>query len=242
MAAPAPSKLLSRACLIVSTLLLIASAWLGKKAALANEHMSVSGLAGNAWYLAVLACLGMHALVWPLALRTIPLSIAYAVVNPLSLAGILVVARVAFGEPVTALNAAGAGVMVAGLWLLLGPPRRNQQLAGSHNAEPVDASTLKMLEQGAPLYVRTIAVTLDRDGQPSRRCDETADGVAGWVKLAKLPSARLTRGPAPPPTHCRCSAQAPAGPPHARPPAGPPRWSRRPEPPTPPVGPRSARP
>jgi hypothetical protein len=84
--------------------------------------------------------------------------------------------------------------------LLLGPPRRNQQLAGSHNAEPVDASTLKMLEQGAPLYVRTIAVTLDSDGQLSRRCDETADGVAGWVKFAKLPSARLKRGPAPPPT------------------------------------------
>ena len=123
MVAPASSKLLSRACLVVSITLLIASAWLGKKAALANAEMSVAGLAGNPWYLAVLACLGVHALVWPLALRTIPLSIAYAVVNPLSLAGILVVARIAFGEPVTALNAAGAGVMIAGLWLLLGPPR-----------------------------------------------------------------------------------------------------------------------
>ncbi|MFO1523059.1 MAG: hypothetical protein U1G05_13665 [Kiritimatiellia bacterium] len=84
MVAPAPSKLLSRACLVVSITLLIASAWLGKKAALANVDMSVTGLAGNPWYLAVLACLGVHALVWPLALRTIPLSIAYAVVNPLS--------------------------------------------------------------------------------------------------------------------------------------------------------------
>lgn len=84
--------------------------------------------------------------------------------------------------------------------LLLGPPRGNQPLAGSHNAEPIDASTLKMLEHGAPLYLRTIAVTLDSDGLPSRRCDEAADGVAGWVKFAKLPSARLARGPAPPST------------------------------------------
>ena len=119
-----PSKMLSRACLALSVGLLVLSAYLGKQAALTTEQVSVSGLLGNPWYVAVLFCLGAHALVWPLALRTIPLSIAYAIANPLSLLGILVVANRAFGEPITGWNAAGVALMAAGLWFLLSAPRR----------------------------------------------------------------------------------------------------------------------
>ena len=116
--------MLSRACLALSVGLLVLSAYLGKQAALTTEQVSVSGLLGNPWYVAVLFCLGTHALVWPLALRTIPLSIAYAIANPLSLLGILVVANRAFGEPVTRGNTAGVALMAAGLWFLLSAPRR----------------------------------------------------------------------------------------------------------------------
>ena len=73
-----PSKMLSRACLALSVGLLVLSAYLGKQAALTTEQVSVSGLLGNPWYVAVLFCLGAHALVWPLALRTIPLTESWA--------------------------------------------------------------------------------------------------------------------------------------------------------------------
>lgn len=56
--------------------------------------------------------------------------------------------------------------------------------------DPIDANVFKMLEAGAPLYMRVIPVA---DGV--RRCDDAVDGVPGWIKAAK----KLPTVPAGPP-------------------------------------------
>jgi hypothetical protein len=63
------------------------------------------------------------------------------------------------------------------------------------SAEPIDTGSMKMLQMGAPLYVRAIAVSVDPDGNPRRHCSDSLDGVSGWVKFAKLPVKVHGRGP-----------------------------------------------
>ena len=105
----------------MSVALLIASAALGKQAALTTPEISVASLLGNPWYIATLVCMGLHALIWPQVLRVLPLSLAYSIANPVSLPGILLVAYWIFGEVIKPLHLVGITVMGMGLWLLLSP-------------------------------------------------------------------------------------------------------------------------
>jgi multidrug transporter EmrE-like cation transporter len=130
MSANARSKTTALVFLSVSILLLIAAAALGKQAALDTAGRPLSALAVNPWYAGVLACLALHALVWPQVLRVFPLSVAYSIANPASMAGILIVANAVFGEPIRTANAIGAAVMALGLWLLLTPGRAVAAPAG----------------------------------------------------------------------------------------------------------------
>lgn len=79
--------------------------------------------------------------------------------------------------------------------LLQPAPGRSATGSGRRHAEPIDAGTMKMLQLGAPLYVRAIAVSVDPDGNLRRHCSDTRDGVSGWVKFAKLPLKVHGRGP-----------------------------------------------
>ena len=87
----------------------------GKYAALqSNGVLTVRDLLGNAPYLASLACLGVQAVVWPLALRRLPLFWAYLVMSGVYVA-IPLVSWSIFHEIVSVANMLGAGLIMAGI-------------------------------------------------------------------------------------------------------------------------------
>ena len=100
--------LLSLCCQVLSLVF-------GKYAALqANGVLTVRGLLANAPYLASLACLGVQAVVWPLALRRLPLFLAYLVMSGVYVA-IPLVSWSIFHEAVSVANMLGAGLIMAGI-------------------------------------------------------------------------------------------------------------------------------
>ena len=50
---------------------------------------------------------------------------------------------------------------------------------------PIDSNQIKLLEAGAPLYIRAIPESYDSTGVLRRRCEVDEDGVSGWTLLAK---------------------------------------------------------
>ena len=96
----------------------ICSAVFGKFAALAQTSFTPRLILGNRYYLLSLACLGLQAVCWPLALRQMPLFRAYLFMSGIYLA-IPVLSRCVFHETVTAANMAGSLLIAAGIGILL---------------------------------------------------------------------------------------------------------------------------
>ena len=114
-----PSKKLHPAAwalLSLNLLLLAGQAGFGKQAALVQRGIGLQFFFLNPFYLATMACLGFQALVWPLVLKRVPLGFAYGM-NSLNCVTTLVISRLLFGEAVTPANMAGAGLIMAGLWI-----------------------------------------------------------------------------------------------------------------------------
>jgi multidrug transporter EmrE-like cation transporter len=70
------------------------------------------------WYLASLACLGLQAICWPLALRRFPLFWAYMFMSGVYVA-LPLASHFIFNEPLSAWNLAGAGVIIVGIMVML---------------------------------------------------------------------------------------------------------------------------
>ena len=96
----------------------ICSAVFGKFAALAQTSFTLRQILENRYYLLSLACLGLQAVCWPLALRHMPLFRAYLFMSGVYLA-IPVLSRYVFHETLTAANLAGAVLIAAGIGILL---------------------------------------------------------------------------------------------------------------------------
>jgi hypothetical protein len=114
-----------RALLVIPIAILCQSGSLvlGKFAALQMAGYTPYDFATNLCYLGSLACLGVQALVWPLALRALPLFWSYLFMSAIYLV-IPVVSRFVFHEQVTIWNAAGSLVITAGIvCLCAGKPR-----------------------------------------------------------------------------------------------------------------------
>jgi multidrug transporter EmrE-like cation transporter len=111
--------------LFTGILLQSAAGVLGKMAAKSLESNGVTEVALNPWTIASLACLGLQALVWPLALRGLALSTAYAFTS-LQTLNVLLASRLLFDEPVGSHHLAGAALIMAGITTLgvgmRGPP------------------------------------------------------------------------------------------------------------------------
>ncbi len=104
-------------CIVLSLLFQTASLGFGKQAALTLEEFSALAIATNIYFLASLVCLGLQALVWPLALRRYPLSQAYFFMSAV-LVNILIMSRFIFHETISTGNMAGALLIVAGIIVL----------------------------------------------------------------------------------------------------------------------------
>jgi multidrug transporter EmrE-like cation transporter len=65
------------------------------------------------------ACFGMNLLAYTQALRKLPISLAYPLMVSLGYLIILGVSWFIFGERLTPIRYAGAGLMLVGLWLLV---------------------------------------------------------------------------------------------------------------------------
>ena len=88
-----------------------------KRAGLESLGGGFLQLVWNPWYAAQILALGLQAGSWIMALRALPLSLAYpfmSLVLPLN----LLIARLFFGEEVRALHAAGIALIAAGIWLV----------------------------------------------------------------------------------------------------------------------------
>ena len=114
MTPPPPRRLQALAFLVCSLLLQTAAGLLGKMAALRIESNGMLEVAFNPFTLASLACMGVQAVVWPLALRGIPLSTAYSFTS-IQIVNTLLVSRFFFGEQVSPANVAGAVLIMAGI-------------------------------------------------------------------------------------------------------------------------------
>lgn len=99
---------------------------LGKAGALAMDGYTPLDFATNAYYLASLACLGAQAIVWPLALRVLPLFWSYLFMSAVYLV-IPVAGHFVFREHVTIWNAAGSLIIAAGIvFLCAGAPPKEK--------------------------------------------------------------------------------------------------------------------
>lgn len=81
-------------------------------AALARDYLSLPFLAG-------LACFGLNLLAYSQALKKLPLSIAYPTMVSLGYLIILVVSWFVFQERLTLPRYVGAGLILAGIWLVV---------------------------------------------------------------------------------------------------------------------------
>jgi drug/metabolite transporter (DMT)-like permease len=90
------------------------AAGLGKFAALSMPHFSAAAVVSNHYYLLSILCLIVQAVCWPFVLRRYSLSFAYFYMSA-SYVGILLMSALVFHEPVTALNATGAALIIIGV-------------------------------------------------------------------------------------------------------------------------------
>ena len=92
------------------------------RAAQAARPEGLAGLAQtylNAPFIAGLACFGLNLLAYTQALKKLPLSIAYPTMVSLGYVIILVVSWFVFQERLTLPRYVGAGLVLAGIWLLV---------------------------------------------------------------------------------------------------------------------------
>jgi multidrug transporter EmrE-like cation transporter len=87
---------------------------LSKFASLSLQRFDAPSIATNAYYIALLACLGAHALVWQLTLAKVELSFAYAAMS-LVYAILLIVSALVFHESVRLPQIAGAALISIGV-------------------------------------------------------------------------------------------------------------------------------
>lgn len=94
-----------------------AAAVFGKLAGLASAGQGLAGLLINPWLAAIFAALGAQAICWILALRQLPLSLAYpfmSLVLPLN----LFASYFFFGECIGLANLLGMALIVSGIGAL----------------------------------------------------------------------------------------------------------------------------
>lgn len=87
-----------------------------------SKMASGKGWGSGAWMLwmaGTVATMGLYALLWQQALRRVPVATAY-VFRGTTLLFVLVLSHCLFGEPVTARNLIGAGLIVGGIALYAG--------------------------------------------------------------------------------------------------------------------------
>jgi drug/metabolite transporter (DMT)-like permease len=102
---------------VASVALQSTAAVLGKEAGNCSAGRDMVSILVNPWVAGVFAALGLQAVCWTLALRRLPLSLAYpcmAVVLPLN----LLCSWAIFGERLHPAHLLGCGLMCAGIWLL----------------------------------------------------------------------------------------------------------------------------
>jgi drug/metabolite transporter (DMT)-like permease len=102
---------LSLVCQVLSLIL-------SKVAALRMHSFSLLGILHNGPYFASILCLGLQAIIWPLALRRLPLLKAYLFMSGLYIF-IPPIAFFYFHEPVTGRNLLGSLVIMTGIGMLL---------------------------------------------------------------------------------------------------------------------------
>jgi drug/metabolite transporter (DMT)-like permease len=110
-------QIISSICLFLSLVFQTASSGFGKSASLSIERFTPWNVATNPYYVLCLACLGLQAFTWQIALRKYPLSVAYLIMS-LIYVNILLMSVFIFHERVTPGNFGGAGLIVAGVILL----------------------------------------------------------------------------------------------------------------------------
>jgi len=101
-------------CIVLSLLFQTASLGFGKQAAITLAEFSAYGFLTNPYYMASLSCLGLQAVVWQVALRTYPLSIAYFFMSGIFV-NIMIMSYFIFHEAISYQNLAGAALIVAGI-------------------------------------------------------------------------------------------------------------------------------
>lgn len=109
------------ACVALSIVLQSAAATLGKKAGLESVDEPLLAIVINPWYVAMVVALGLQAITWLVALRAIPLNVAYpwmSLVLPLNLA----LGWLLYSERVEAGHVAGIVLIALGITLLSRPP------------------------------------------------------------------------------------------------------------------------
>jgi len=104
-------------CLLLSVLFQTASIGFGKQAAITINIFSLWAVVTNIHYLLSLACLGLQAIVWPLALRKYPLALAYFFMSSVFI-NIMLMSKFIFSEAITKGNIAGTGFIMAGIIIL----------------------------------------------------------------------------------------------------------------------------
>lgn len=103
--------------ILLSLMFQILSLIFGKSAALRMPVFSARTVMRNGYYLASLACLGLQALCWPLALRHFPLFWSYLFMSGIYVA-IPVVSRFVYKEKVTFFNVLGSVIIMAGIVIM----------------------------------------------------------------------------------------------------------------------------
>ena len=100
----------------VNLLMLAGQAGFGKQAALVQRGVGLHLFLLNPFYLLLMVCLALQAVLWPVILKRVSLGFAYGI-NTLSLPITLAISYYLFNESITRANVLGAGLIMAGLWI-----------------------------------------------------------------------------------------------------------------------------
>jgi len=112
------SKWLPMFCLNLSLLCQVLSAGFGKQAAISMPVYTPLSVLSNHFYFFSMLCLGVQAVVWPIALRRYTLSFAYFYMCG-SYVATLLMSYYLFHEHITPYNVAGSALIVAGVLIMV---------------------------------------------------------------------------------------------------------------------------
>jgi drug/metabolite transporter (DMT)-like permease len=89
----------------------------GKIAAVSMVHFRPADVLANGFYFLSLACLGLQAITWQIALARYPLSYAYAAMSVVYV-NVLLLSAFALHETITPANAIGSLLIISGVTML----------------------------------------------------------------------------------------------------------------------------